>query len=607
MMPTVPWLGLCLALAGLVSCVDATGGRDLGPGEQIPDSGSDADSSQRAPALPVIVVDSPSGSTFVPDGEEVVLSGRVTEARPDDAPTLLVDGHEVPLDRSGGFSVPLGAGSPGVNVVDLRVTTRGGGRAVQTTAYYRGPLTPPRQWIPAAVLLQANQEFLDDGRPDPDDVATFMAALLKSRGFLDYLCGEYDYDGVTIDLTSLVVGDALVTIELDGGVMGTTVVLQGLEGTFTGQAGSMDLAGRVTADMVEFTSDLAPDRSEGGVALVAQGVEVAADGFFVQFEGTEDWPESSRRALSDAVGDYLVGTLEEELGPLMADTISGFLGSFGFDYVFGDENPVTLHLAVGGLDLGDGALVLTMAAMAEADSPVTMPATAGSLRTPGRAPGALDRAEPIQVAVDDDLLNQLLFTSWSSGTITGWKFDRADLARAGEGLAKIPPPFGPVSSITLMGRLPFSLVPPREPGFLFDMVVGDLGLLVQREDSVSIGLRIGFRAGARFVMGGGGRIGLVMDDRPRHLDLSVAVDEGIPGLDPGNLAALARVMIPPFLAKANEIAGDATIPPIPLGSLGSLVEGVTMEPTVTRVDVVGEGGGYLMLGGRLSFRGLDAL
>jgi hypothetical protein len=65
---------------------------------------------------------------------------------------------------------------------------------------------------------------------------------------------------------------------------------------------------------------------------------------------------------------------------------------------------------------------------------------------------------------------------------------------------------------------------------------------------------------------GGTTLDVHLDNRPAAIDLVVGVLASPAALDPGDLAALVRLMIPPLIGNSAELVPSIPIPTIPLAN-----------------------------------------
>jgi hypothetical protein len=100
-----------------------------------------------------------------------------------------------------------------------------------------------------------------------------------------------------------------------------------------------------------------------------------------------------------------------------------------------------------------------------------------------------------------------------------------------------------------------------------------------------------------------GRIDLIIDDRAQRITVQANVDAAPSYLDPGDVAALVRMMTPTLLSEAQVLYEGFPIPTLELSTFSqdsTVFQGkaVTFEPSgLTRV---GTGGAYVLLEGQVA-------
>ena len=200
---------------------------------------------------------------------------------------------------------------------------------------------------------------------------------------------------------------------------------------------------------------------------------------------------------------------------------------------------------------------------------------------------------------DVDFINQLFFTLWYAGALSGWSFGADELAEMGAG--EIPPPLGPVDQLSVDMDLPMVLTSTQTEGFTFDMGLGEVRSRLVRSDGVEQDYSINLKGGGNVIVAEDGSLQMVMDDRPAELVLGVGVIEYPEALDPGDLAALVRLIIPPMLAQSNDAFPGFPLPETELSELADIdyFQGKSLAITDLEVSVEGEPGLWMLLEGGL--------
>jgi len=256
-----------------------------------------------------------------------------------------------------------------------------------------------------------------------------------------------------------------------------------------------------------------------------------------------------------------------------------------------------MHVALASLRCAEDGLRLTLDAWVDGRTAIELPRDAGSLRTDGDGPSfPLTTTEPFAAAADDDLLHQLLFAFWASGSTGAIEFGGLELqALAGE----IPPPLGPVASARIDVNLPVTTGDPTYADMDLDLSIGEMRMKITREDGEVIDASVNLRTGATVAVDDDGEVGITLDERPAYMTLEVGMEASPRGLDPGDMAALMRLSVPPMLGAIGSFMPDIPIPDIPLDSFADSLRGQSLgiaDPSV-RVD-----DGWLVIEGALEER-----
>ncbi|MBM4390417.1 MAG: hypothetical protein FJ090_04805 [Deltaproteobacteria bacterium] len=545
--------------------------------------------------VPAMTVAEPARGAFTGEGDNVAVSGKVTLGS---APltSMAVNGQKLDISARGGSfdgKVPV---APGVNILGFRVDASDTGRAVDGRAVMAGEVWDPADPLADTVKIQLGPEGLDDDKADIDDLAAIAEAVMADptllRSFVGY---EMPTDYYTITLTDADMGRASVDIESGNGELYIDVTVSDLWVAF-------DIAGVDWYDWLSTTGEAGADTATLSIVLElsADGGEVRAtptstsvrlSGFWV----TVDWfPDS----MEDDLADWTQATLEETVADTVTESIetlvADYLSAFAADFSFSGFD---MHVALSSLRCAEDGLRLTLDAWVDFRTKIDLPRGAGSLRTDGDGPGfPLTTTEPFAAAADDDLLHQLLFAFWASGSTSGIEFDGLTLqVLAGD----IPPPLGPVSAASVEVNLPVTLGKPTYDDMDIDLSIGEMRLKITREDGEKIDASVNLRTGATVAIDDDGEVGITLDERPAYMTLEVGMEASPRGLDPGDMAALVRLSVPPLLGTVASFMPDIPVPDIPLDSFADSLSGQSLgiaDPAV-RVD-----DGWLVIEGALEER-----
>jgi len=551
-----------------------------------------------APVLPQILVDRPARATFHPAGSQVEIAGHCF---PGDAPLdeLTINDTSVKIADDGSFSHVL-TSEPGVNVVHLRVEDTDGERATEALGYHYGPTHTPAAQLTDIGVIHASAELLDDDAPDLDDVASLVEGLLQDPSTFDGLLAPIEDDYLVLTPTSMDVSSADVDLDPYSGAISTAMQLWGLHVTFdaegTGMWSWVSVSGEMWADPATIEMEMDVSASGGSVQVSVTYVGVTLDGFMLTVEYVPDFLEPY---LADLVQEYVEESLQQTAEDMIGDFLGEFLEAFAMDIEFGEEHPITLELDLGSMQLDSNGITMWLDGRTTAEVAFAMPDWAGSLTTSGAPPAVPFSSQPLNVAVDDDFLNQMFFTLWYAGALSGWQFGPEELAAMGSG--EIPPPLGPVEEVTVGLELPLVVTGTDVEGFDFDLGVGEVQSTITRTDGEAMGFSTNIHGGASLSVAADGSLTLSMDDRPAELEIGVGVLQYPEELDPGDLAALMRLIVPPMLSQANEAFPGFPLPETELSELADIgyFQGKTLAVTDLGLDITGDGDLWVRIDGGL--------
>ncbi len=409
---------------------------------------------------PVITVDfPPRAATLIAedDASTVTVTGTVQSGL-GEIVSFTLNGAAVELDVNGAFSETIPV-TFGPNVLSFAASDSEGHARDRVQSFlwssdFRLPTSPKEGMSPLGLGIYLDQEALDDGDPTDgtDDLATIVQAAV---GNLD-LTSLFDSNtpianeaGYNIYLTSL-----LVTT--------TSASLDAIDGGLRLQTSLNDIIGGLNFDCTSWTCELLGGDSTGGLAISAVvldadlGIEANADGALdvtVQSVSTNinslnlysnnGWTDF----LLTIIEPFILGGVVSDLENLLNDSVGDLLGPLLADGFSALAFQTSLDLP----NLGDPEAVITVELVtdfAQTDfhdgvaPPDPSPPQGGAfiergggytevVVTPyenlgipdragcGLAPQtlALPRAAPLEIALTDDLLNQILFAGWRGGLL----------------------------------------------------------------------------------------------------------------------------------------------------------------------------------------------
>lgn len=533
---------------------------------------------------PSMDVASPSRVVFAPGGA-VTVSGSVTSGS---APvrSLALNGESIPLDETGQFSSSIQL-EPGINVLGLRAEDDEGGRAVDGRAVYGGPLHEPDTTLVDAVRIQIGPDLLDDNNSDIDDVASIAESLLSDGSLSSAFIGvPIDTDFAEITPTSLDYGDVEIDIVPRDGSISASVVLYDVWMDFDVDGGFFYTDGSAWLDAM--TLSLVFDVDRGGVT--ASESVATLDGYGLTVDWFPDW-------LEDDLADWTVETLEEEIAGTASSTVSGlideYLDAFAVDAELVDG--VDLSVSLRSVQSSRAGLQLEMSAAVSADSS-GLTSNAGSALTRGGPPAWPTGDVSFWASVDDDVVNQLLFAIWSVGMLDGFTYSGAELALLTG--AELAPPLGPVSTVDLGVKMPPSLLTPTMSDMTADLGLGEWTMVFHREDGEVLSFSVNARTGTQVLFSESDELMFALDNRPANMTLAIGVKESPEYLDPGDLAALVKLMVPPLFGNASSFLPGVALPPLDLGLVSESMDGILLIPS--NLDLSLSSNNWLIIDGGLA-------
>ena len=552
--------------------------------EATPDTTADAPVVE-APVEPVLVVSSPARMAFAPDGAASLVGSVVAGSSP--LTQLTLNGEAVPLGADGAFDTAL-ALEPGINILSLRAEDEGSGRAVDGRAVYAGPLHDPGVSLPAAVRMQLGPELLDDDDADLDDVAAIAELVMLEADLSTAFVGlPIDAGFATITPQSLSFDDVSVDIVPLDGELAAAIVLHDVWMDFEAEDNyiGLNVDGSAWLDSMTLSLSLAAEGSD----IAATDAQASLEGYGLEVDWVPGW-------LEDDLAGWTQETLETEIAATAQDTVAELVGEYIGAFAIEAEILDGVELSVSLAEVASDADGLRL----ELDASVSvlgtsLPTDAGSAATDGAAPAWPASASPFWVAADDDLVNQIMFAMWGAGALSGFSYSGAELTALSG--AEIVPPLGPVSDVSLGIEMPPSLHPPTADDMSIDLRLGEWTMVFTREDGEVLSFSVNARTGAQVSFTDDDEIAFAMDNRPANMAIAVGVTSHPDSLDPGDLAALIKLMVPPLFGNASSFLPSLALPPLDLGLVSPSLEGVALAPADLSLSLTDET--WLVLDGRL--------
>ena len=548
--------------------------------------------------LPTLVVEAPERGAFF--GQQGVEVRGVATPGSAELASLTVNGEEVALDADGRFDavIPVAAG---VGILSFRLEDVDGERAVDGRAVHWGETYEVESTLSEAVFLHLGAEQLDDDASDVDDAAALIELALQDDAITESLVGtpsELEYFAVTP--TAFALGPATVDINPTDGELQVDLVLSDVSMDFDVEGVDwydwISTDGSAWMDTVAVSLDLEVQMSGGEVEVEVVGSAVSFEGFGLTVDYFPDFLEDD---LADWVQDDIEEGLEETAVTMVQDLVAEFLEGMAFSFDIGETAP-QVHVAVSLADIEVSAagISLAMDGVVWGDEVVSLPENAGSLHTVEPSPAWPMSGDLLTVALDDDFANQLFFSMWSAGFLSDIEMDGAALAALTG--TELEAPLGPVAAVALSVDLPPVIAQTETEERMADVSLGELRMIIDRTDGERLDFSVSARTAFTVEMQDDASFEAELDARPSYVEVAVGVLEYPEALDPGDLAALMKLMVPPLLGQAGAFMPDFSAPSIVLSDLMELdaFEGYALGLVDGALTMTPDG--WLQIDGRLS-------
>lgn len=541
----------------------------------------------------------PRGATLESASPVVTVTGRVTSEAGAIA-WLRIDGQDVPVDAEGRFSHEVTARTGG-NVLVLETADDQGveRRRVQSFVWSTGyhlPTEAPAGMLTDGLALWLGQESLDDGDHGPpvDDLATLLGLAMGAIDlgtFVDPsvpMASAVGCDVYVQDLWSTSSDVALQAI--DGGLQ-MTATLHGVEGDLFYDCLLSEHDGGFAVETIEATTRVLVDvGADHRLAIAVIDPQTTVTGLSIWADGALGFAlDVFQGLIVDSVVADLEASLTEQLTGLMGPAVGLALGAMApnstlhFPRTGSDETiPVRLSTDFHAVAFDDDQAppdppppaggVLVERGGAYALAPVTPYANLGAPDWAGCGAGApeipLLQQAPLEIALTDDLLNQLLYGAWRGGML---EFEMPpellpeDTALISDLEVKVSGMLAPTASdCSDDGRLRLHIGDIRIDGSL---VLGDQPVSFVAYSSLVAGLDVVPTATG---------IGIVLADVERiETELTVAEPEGIEA-EPTLRAVLETQLVEGVLGSLGGGLGGIELPQLDLSATLGLPPGSAM-------------------------------
>jgi hypothetical protein len=378
----------------------------------------------------------------------------------------------------------------GLNLQRLEARDQAGNLAREHVAVLSGALTPPDMPIASALRVKLGTNALDAvGR---------LGLRLLAEQDLSGLLGDGEPISAgpfTVGIGDLTYGNAALTLTPEPQVLKVSLVLEQVVVSVSLQSGMREAnlinigAARITVD-IDVTAravDGMLDVQLGDPIIRFEGLELALG----DVPGFENDPEGEQSLLETLLGVVA----EEAVKRFVPDLVDGLLGAL--------DDPIDLELLGAQLRLvlrpnavviaADGIKVRVDAGIELLNPPAEAPALAGYVGTPNTWDG-VPETDDVGIAVDDDVLNLLLYQIWRAGVLFP-TLDRALVEETGSALRLVTgflgtligrqyPDIGPETPLKVDTELPLPIhvAITKSDGAGLKLGIGDMVLDVRTDD-----------------------------------------------------------------------------------------------------------------------------
>lgn len=552
---------------------------------------------------PNLVIDYPprAAELYGPPGL-VTIQGHVVH-NATDLGWVKINGVDVAVQEDNTFELPMEA-TAGMNIIQAEAWDQydGHDRVIQTfimSSAYKpmNAVNPEVSQMDDGILMFLGQTVFDDDNGKPDDFASFLIYMFNSA---DYNLNNF--------VPNPLVENGDYKVKIDGNIMYDPMQLDILciYGGLRLMIKVPNIRMHIDAESKHwYLPDVSGNVSAAYIALIVDMMlSVDADGNVVATLGSvQSNVDSLNVDLDGALGfllNWLVDFFEGTIGGMLEDQLEGVIQdqvpqileaalqnlAFNFDFeipaLMEGLEPTTVSLVshIGRLEFTPAGGVLGLSAAIVTDKGVELDSFGSFLRSgcmEPEAPFALSKESEVQMAIADDVLNQVFYALWWSGLLS-MPID-AELLGGGDfeefGIQNL--------SMELTGLRAPLLNDCSTEGDLMVMQLGDLELdvsMVMFNMPVEVTIYATFEAlmQVQANTGGGGgdgsSISLSVVD-VRFVDIEIAtVSENLVGSE-DVLRVLIKQQLLDKLLDQILVAANASIPipTIPLGDLVSAFPG----------------------------------
>lgn len=394
---------------------------------------------------PRIVITWPErGATLDYDSIVVVTGSASSAAAP--ITSFSINGTEVSLNPDGSFAFPMQA-SQGMNLILGEATDMLGGIGRSARSFYYSPTwypidvtKPNKSNVEDGLMVFLGPEVWDDNdTSDVDDIATIMTLYLSNMNLGSMITNPVTTTSVgwcsyAVSVSNIQFGTPAIDLKptLGGLIMGITIpnfstnVQLSASGFACPSASGVAGASAVKVNGLVLVSI----DGAGNVHVTLQNMTVSLDGFYLTLDGITgtllNWLiDLFEQDIADQLEASLLSQLSTMLPSLLADVLQSLALNQSFEMApfFGGGDPITLTIQTGlsSVEFDEAGSVLGMRATVvtprnNLHEPLGSIGRAACL-APSEGPYVMPRAGQLEIALHDDLLNQIPFGIYWGGLL----------------------------------------------------------------------------------------------------------------------------------------------------------------------------------------------
>jgi hypothetical protein len=427
-----------------IACID---GNPCTADECDPTTGCFYPARQTIECWPAVGIWPARGSTIDGSGQIEVWGTAVGLGAP--LASLIINGEPVAVDpATGAFRAPM-AVSHGMNLIRLEAEDELGSRRELRQSFYASDTywpMDPTNWdtsrVPAGIQFFLSDQVIDDGdRSDLDDLGSIFELLIASfdlnaliprpaaRQRVDMGLWNCDYD---IYVNNITYARPRVSLTPGAGTLRVVVLIDNFRAEVDANGRGWEcpnIDATVTASRITVDTTVALALVDGAVTATVVSNDVTISGLNVR--GGNFLTDFILGFFEDSIRDELESAFEDEIGELVPELLGDALGQLALHQDFSIppflpgqlESTVTLDSRMGSFSVaGTGILVGLDTVIRGPDrAPYELlgsiaRGTCSGTEEPGGGPPPIRRTHNLELALHDDVLNQILYSVWAAGT-----------------------------------------------------------------------------------------------------------------------------------------------------------------------------------------------